>query len=186
MKYVGGDEKVRTLIAKRHPFKGVENYVTDSLFYQNSLEADENPHPEELDSGNEADTEPEEDECLWKINPVVMSIDKLSSDTTANVEGEWFINEDLDLAYFSAFTSSFVPSDTSTDVDSDPWSAMNTLTLLCASIKSSLLVREKIEGTHNAFFEVPAKWKGQKPILFGLIETEPVAYESSGGDFESS
>jgi len=64
MKYIGEDGKVRTLIAERHLFKGVENYFTDSLLYQDSLEADENSHPKELDSGNEADTEPEEDECL--------------------------------------------------------------------------------------------------------------------------
>ena len=49
--------------------------------------------------------EAEEDECLWKINPLVTSISKLGSDTTAHVKGEWFINEDLDLTYFSAFTS---------------------------------------------------------------------------------
>ena len=64
MKYIGEDGKVRTLTAERHPFKGVKNYFTDSLLYQNSLEDDENSHPEELDSGNETDTEPEEDECL--------------------------------------------------------------------------------------------------------------------------
>ena len=46
MKYIGEDGKVRTLIAGRHTFKGVENYFIDSLFYQDSLEADENPHPE--------------------------------------------------------------------------------------------------------------------------------------------
>ena len=70
MKYASGDEKVRTLIAKRHPFKGVENYFTDFLLYQASLKADENPYPEELDSGNEVDTEAEEDKCLWEINTV--------------------------------------------------------------------------------------------------------------------
>ena len=62
MKYVDEDGKVRTLIAERHPFKGVENQFTDFLFYQDSLEADENPHEEEPDSGNKADTEPEEEE----------------------------------------------------------------------------------------------------------------------------
>jgi len=100
MKYVGEDGKVRTLIAERHPFKGVENYFTDFLLYQDSIEVDENPHPEEPNSDNEADTELEEDECLWKINPLVMSIDKLDFDTIANIEGEWLINENLDLAYF--------------------------------------------------------------------------------------
>jgi len=58
MKYVGEYGKVRTLIAERYPFKGVENYFTDSLLYQDFVEADENSHPEELDSSNEADTEP--------------------------------------------------------------------------------------------------------------------------------
>jgi len=69
MKYIDGSEKVRTLIAERHPFKGVESYFIDSLLYQDSLEINENPQPEEPDSGNEADTEPEtEEECLWELN----------------------------------------------------------------------------------------------------------------------
>ena len=89
------------------------------------------------------------------------------------------------MAYFPAFVSDSVPSDTSTDVGSDPWSAMNALTSLCALIKSSLLVREKIESAYNALFKVPDKRKGQKMILFGRIETEPVACESSGGNYES-
>ena len=89
------------------------------------------------------------------------------------------------MAYFSAFASNSVPSDTSTDVDSDPWSAMNALTSLHAPIKLSLLVCEKIESAHDALFEVPARRKGQKPNLFGRIETEPVACESSGGNSES-
>ena len=77
MKCIDEDEKVRTLIDERHPFKGVKNYFTNSLLYQDSLEIDENPHPKELDSGNEIDTEPKEDECLWKINLLVTSINKL-------------------------------------------------------------------------------------------------------------
>jgi len=64
MKYIDRSGKVRTLIAKRHPFKGVENYFTDSLLYQDSLETNENSQPEEPDSGNEADTEPEKEECM--------------------------------------------------------------------------------------------------------------------------
>jgi len=46
-KYVDEDGKVRTLIAERYPFKGVKNYFTDFLLYQDSLETNENPHPEE-------------------------------------------------------------------------------------------------------------------------------------------
>jgi len=70
------------------------------LFYwfpplSDSLEVDEDPHLEEPDSGNKADLKPEKDECLWKINLLVTSIDKLNFDTTVNVEGEWFINENF-------------------------------------------------------------------------------------------
>ena len=72
MKYIDGDGKVRTLITERHPFKGVENYFTDSVLYQDSQEMSENPQPEEPNSGNEADVEPEaEEECLWELNPLV-------------------------------------------------------------------------------------------------------------------
>jgi len=64
MKYVGEDRKMRMLIVERHPLKRVENYFTDSLLYHDSLEAGENPHSEEHDSGNKADSEQEEEECL--------------------------------------------------------------------------------------------------------------------------
>ena len=123
--------------------------------------------------------------CFREINFLVTSIDKLDFNTTANIEGEWFINENLDLAYFSAFASNFVPSDTSTDIESDPWSEMDALTSLRALIKSSLRVPEKIRDAHKALFKVSAKQEGQKPILFGWIETQPVACESSEGNSES-
>ena len=42
----------------------------------------ENPQPEELDSGKEADIEPEaEKECLWELNPLVTSHNKLDVKT---------------------------------------------------------------------------------------------------------
>ena len=68
--------------------KELENYFTDSLLFQDSLETDKNPHPEKPDFGNEADTELEEDECYWEINPLVTSIDKLDFDAIVNVEDE--------------------------------------------------------------------------------------------------
>ena len=176
---------MRILIVERYPFKGIKNNFIDSLLYQDFLEIDENPHPDEPDSGNEADKQPEEDECLWKINPLVMSIDKLDFNTTANVKDEWFINENQNLAYFSAFAFDTVPSDTSTDIDIGFWSVMNALTSLHAPTKSSLMVREEIRDELKALFEVPTKLEGPKPILFGRIKSESIAYESSGGNSES-
>jgi len=39
--------------------------------------------------------------------------------------------------------SNFVSSDTSTDVDNDPWSAIDVLTSLHAPVRSSLMVHER-------------------------------------------
>ena len=57
MKFIDESRKVRTVIAERHSFKGAENYFTDSLLYPDSLEMNENPQPEEPDSGNEANVD---------------------------------------------------------------------------------------------------------------------------------
>ena len=90
------------------------------------------------------------------------------------------LHENLDLAYLSALASDSVPSDASTDVDSDPLSAINDLTSLHAPTRSSLMVHEKTSNAQGAFFEVPAKHKSQKPILFERFESEPKTHESSG------
>jgi len=81
--------------------------------------------------------------------------------------------------------SNSVPSNTSTDVDSNPLSAIDALTSLHAPVRSSLMVRENTSDTQGAFFEVPAKHKGQKPILFGRFESEPMTRESSEDNDES-
>ena len=48
-----------------------------------------------------------------------------------------------DLVYYSAFASNSVPSNTSTDVDSDQWPTVDALKSLRVPIKSSFIVREK-------------------------------------------
>jgi len=47
------------------------------------------------------------------------------------------------------------------------------------------MAHEKISDTQGAFFEVPAKRKGQKLILFGRFESEPITHESSEDKDES-
>jgi len=89
------------------------------------------------------------------------------------------------LVYFSAFASDSEPSDASADVDSNQWSAVDALTLLRVPIKSSFMMCEKTSDAQGAFFEVPAKRKGQKQILFERIESEPVTRESSEDNPES-
>ena len=41
------------------------------------------------------------------------------------------------------------------------------------------MVHEKTSDPQGAFFEVSAKYKSQKPILFGRFESEPITRESS-------
>ena len=47
------------------------------------------------------------------------------------------------------------------------------------------MVHENNNDTQGAFFEVPAKHKGQKPILFERVESEPMARESLEDNAES-
>ena len=82
------------------------------------------------------------------------------------------------------FASDSVPADTSIDIDDNPWSVINALTSLQAPIKSSLMVYEDISNVQGSFFEVPAKHKGQTPILFGRIESESVILEDSESEVE--
>ena len=70
-------------------------------------------------------------------------------------------------------------------MDSSQWSVVDALTSLHAPIKSSFMVRKKTSDAQGTFFEVPAKRKGQKPILFRRTESEPVTRESSKDDPES-
>ena len=55
IKYTDEDGEQKMLIADKYPFKGVENYFTDSVLYQDSLETTDDPPPEDHDSGNEAE-----------------------------------------------------------------------------------------------------------------------------------
>ena len=71
---------------------------------------------------------------LWELNPLITSINKLNVNNTADDVGEWYINEESDLAYFSVSMS----SDTSTDVDDDLWSAIGAMTSLHVLVRSSL------------------------------------------------
>ena len=58
------------------------------------METNENLQPEEPDTGNEADTEPEaEEECIRELNLLVTSINKLDINNTFDDIGELYINE---------------------------------------------------------------------------------------------
>ena len=80
----------------------------------------------------------------------------------------------------------YAPSDTSTDVDGDPWSAIDALTSLHVPVRSSLTAYQSISDAQGSFFEVPARRKGKKLILFERIVSKPMSYEESESETELS
>ena len=102
----------------------------------------------------------------------------------ANDVGEWYINEELDLTYLSVFASVSVPSNISTDVGDDPWSAIDALKSLHVPVRSSLTVYQGINEAQGSLFKVPARRKGQKSILFRRVEFESMTCEDSKSENE--
>jgi len=88
-------------------------------------------------------------------------------------------------SYCSVFASDSVPSDTSTDVDDDPWSAIDALTSLHVPVRSSLTVYQDVSDAPGSLFMVPARHKGQRSILFGRVESKSMTREDSESDDES-
>ena len=120
---------------------------------------------------------------MWELDPLVMSIKKLDVNNTANDVGGWYINEDLNLTYFSVLASDSVP-DTSTEVDNDPWSAMDALTSMHVPMRSSLKTYQDVGDAQESIFMVPVRRKCKKPILFGQIKSEPMSREESESEKE--
>ena len=82
------------------------------------------------------------------------------------------------------FASDSVPSDTSTEVDDDLWSAIDALTSLYVPVKLSFETYQDAGDVQESVFMVPARQKGQKPILFGRIKSESMPLEESEGEEE--
>jgi len=59
------------------------------------------------------------------------------------------------------FASDSVPSDTGTDADDDPWSAIDALTSLYVPVRSSLTVYQSVNDAQGSSFEVPARGKAE-------------------------
>src|SRR3954467_5253593 len=71
MKYMDDQGQVRTLVAEQRPFKGVENYFSDALLYQDAHEVVAQ-HKEELELSKDTDRESVSDSDhgskKWELN----------------------------------------------------------------------------------------------------------------------
>jgi len=78
----------------------VENYFTDSLQYKESNKGAKESLLDNVDSGNETDSESEEDAPPTLIfEPMVAYLDNPDYNNPIKNEGEWVFNEDVAFDY---------------------------------------------------------------------------------------
>jgi len=92
---------VRTVFTEMQPFKVVKNYFTDSLFYKENSKVVEKSLPDGIDSGNEANSESEEDsEVSFDKKPIVAYLNDSDRNNSADNGDEWVIKENVNFNYF--------------------------------------------------------------------------------------
>jgi len=82
------------VFAEKQPFKGVENYFTNALLYQEADKVAKEPLLESDDSGNEADSEPKEDApAIFAFKPIITYLNDPECNNPIENNNEWVINE---------------------------------------------------------------------------------------------
>ena len=137
------------------PFKGVENYFTDSLLYWEVNKEVKEPLPDDIDSGNEANSESKEDiSATFAMEPIVAYLnDHDCNDSTEN-DGEWVINENI------AFDYSLCLDDVCNFIKSI------SLHMPLPIIRMACM---RIEDDDESVFVVPSFKKNQSLIVFGKV-----------------
>jgi len=98
-KYVEDNATVRTMFAEKQPFKGVENFFTDALLYQEANEVAKESLFED-DNSNEADLESEEDTpATLAFKPIATYFNDLKCNNLIEDDGGWVINENVTFDY---------------------------------------------------------------------------------------
>jgi len=88
------------VFAKVKLFKGVKNYFMDSLLYQEDIKPLKQSLPDDVDGGNEADSESEEDaSATISVEPIVAYLDDFDCNNSVENESEWVLNENIAFDY---------------------------------------------------------------------------------------
>jgi len=99
-KYVENNVTIRMVFAEKQSFKGVENYLTDALLYQEANEVAKKPLLEDDDSSNEADSESEEDiPATFTFKSIVAYFNNPKCNNPNEDDGEWVNNENATFDY---------------------------------------------------------------------------------------
>jgi len=168
-KYVEDDAMVRTVFAKKQPFKGVKNHFTDALLYQEANKVSNESLPEDDDIGNEADSELEENTpATFTFKPIVACFNNPQCNNPIGDDDEWVTNENITFDYpksVELFES----------VDN---SSLH-MSLLVLSMTST-----SVECAEGSVFVVPPSKRSQSPIVFGRAQLRRSTVTDSSSDIE--
>ena len=143
---------VRTVFAEMQPFKAVENYFIDSLLYGENSKVVEKLLPNDIDSGNEADSESGEDlEVSFDEELIVAYLNDPDCNNSADKSIEWVLNENVNFDYFLCCDGVNSP------IDLSPLHMPLSMSTTCMHIE---------ENNESVFIVSPSK-KDQSPIIFG-------------------
>jgi len=167
-KYVRDNAVVRTVFAKVQPFKGVENYFTDSLLYQEDIEPLKQSLPDDVDSGNEMDSESKEDvPATLSIEPIMAYLNDYDCNDHADNEGEWILNENI------AFDYSLCLKNVSVNIGS-----------LQMPLPISKMACMQIQDNKGSVFIVLSCKRDQSPIIFCRGRAQAPIFRESDDDLE--
>ena len=91
---------IRTVFAEMQLFKGVENYFTDSLLYKENGKVIKKSLPDDIDSGNEVDSELGEDPTVsFDEKTIIAYLNDPDCNNSTDNGDEWILNENVNFDY---------------------------------------------------------------------------------------
>jgi len=142
---------VRMVFVEMQPFKGVENYFTDSLLYRENGKVVKKSLRDDINSGNEADSESGEDlEVSFDEEPIVAFLNDPDCNNFTDNGDEWVLNENVNFKY------SLCCDNVNSPVDMSSLHIPLPISTTCMHI-------EEIDGS----ILVPSSKKDQSMIIFG-------------------
>jgi len=145
----------------------VESYFTDALLYQESNKVAKEQLLEDDDSGNEADSESEEDTpATLTFKPIVTYLSDPQCNNPIGDDDEWVTNENITFDYPES-----VDLFKSVDISS-PHMPFPVLSMTSTPVESG----------ERSVFVIPPSKRSQSPIIFGRAQLRMSAVTDSSSD----
>ena len=140
------------MFAEKKPFKGIENYFTDALLYQEISETSKESLPDNDDSSNEADSKSEGDAPATLVGePIVACFNNPQCNNPSEDDDEWVINDNVSFDYPASVELFESVTDSS----------------LHMPLHKSSMLSTSVECMEGSVFLISPSKKRQSPIIFG-------------------